>query len=72
MADRMSTRVRMDRIRDNADDKSFLNKYYGFCCFYLGRFEEAVTCLTVALESKPEYKILWHSGLLRRSMIKKK
>lgn len=46
----------LERIWNLAEDKSFLNKYYGFCCYYLGRYDEAISYLTVALESKPEYR----------------
>jgi tetratricopeptide (TPR) repeat protein len=45
----------LDRIKETADDRAFLNRYYGFCCFYLGRYDEAVSHLTSALESMPEY-----------------
>ncbi|PKL39731.1 MAG: hypothetical protein CVV44_05785 [Spirochaetae bacterium HGW-Spirochaetae-1] len=45
----------LDNIKDTADDKSFIKKYYGFCCYYLGRFTEAVDYLTEALESQPRY-----------------
>jgi tetratricopeptide (TPR) repeat protein len=46
----------LDTIKDIADDKTFLNKYYGFCYYYLGKYQLAVDHLTVALESRPEYK----------------
>ncbi len=46
----------LDRIKNTADDKSFFNRYYGFCCYYLGRYDEAVTYLTNALKARPEYK----------------
>lgn len=45
----------LERIKDIADDKSFINRYYGFCCYYLGRYKEAISYLTEALEAKPEY-----------------
>jgi tetratricopeptide (TPR) repeat protein len=45
----------LDRIRDLADDKSFINRYYGFCYFYLGMYDHAVKYLTDALECRPEY-----------------
>jgi len=45
----------LDRIKDTAEDKSFINRYYGFCCFYLGRYDDAVKHLTAALECRPEY-----------------
>ncbi len=46
----------LDSIRDIADDKSFIHRYYGFCHYYLGNYELAVDHLTNALKSKPEYK----------------
>jgi len=46
----------LDSIRDIADNITFINKYYGFCCYHLGRFNEAVEYLTSALESSPEYE----------------
>ena len=45
----------LDRIREIADDKQFVNKYYGFCHYHLGNFDEAIRYLTVALESSPRY-----------------
>jgi len=45
----------LDRIKDLADDKSFINRFYGFCSFYLGRYDDAVKYLSAALECKPEY-----------------
>lgn len=45
----------LDRIKDMAEDKSFINRYYGFCYFYLGNYDIAVTFLTEALECRPEY-----------------
>jgi tetratricopeptide (TPR) repeat protein len=45
----------LDRIRDLAEDRSFVNRYYGFCYFYLGMYDEAVKFLTEALECRPEY-----------------
>ena len=45
----------LDRIKDIADDRVFINKYYGFCHYYLGHFEKAVSFLTSALESQPNY-----------------
>ncbi|MBN1532265.1 MAG: tetratricopeptide repeat protein [Spirochaetes bacterium] len=46
----------LDNIRDIADDKSFVSRYYGFCHYYLGNFDLAVEHLTQALHLKPEYK----------------
>ncbi len=45
----------LDNIRDIADDPSFVNKYYGFCHYHLGHYEQAVDYLTTALESNPQY-----------------
>ncbi|MBN1495326.1 MAG: tetratricopeptide repeat protein [Spirochaetes bacterium] len=45
----------LDRIKDLAEDRSFINRYYGFCNFYLGRYDDAVKYLTEALECRPEY-----------------
>lgn len=45
----------LDNIRDIATDRVFFNKYYGFCCYHLGRYDEAVSYLTTALESNPSY-----------------
>lgn len=45
----------LEAIKDTADDPAFINKYYGFCCYYLGRYNEAVTYLKEALKLQPEY-----------------
>ncbi|MDY6967202.1 MAG: tetratricopeptide repeat protein [Spirochaetota bacterium] len=45
----------LDNIKHIADDKVFLNKYYGFCYYHLGSFEKAVDFLTMAVESSPKY-----------------
>jgi len=45
----------LDRIKDLAEDRSFINRFYGFCNFYLGRYDDAVKYLTEALECRPEY-----------------
>jgi tetratricopeptide (TPR) repeat protein len=45
----------LDRIKDLAEDKSFINRFYGFCNFYLGRYDDAVKYLTEALECRPDY-----------------
>ncbi len=50
-----ATLTYLDNIRDITDDKIFLNKYYGFCYYHLGRFDEAVEHLQIALESSPRY-----------------
>jgi tetratricopeptide (TPR) repeat protein len=46
----------LDRICDIADDISFVNKYYGFCNYFLGNYDKAVSYLTIALESNPKYE----------------
>jgi tetratricopeptide (TPR) repeat protein len=46
----------LDAIKDIADDHAFINKYYGFCCYYLGRYDEAVAYLKDALKQQPEYE----------------
>jgi tetratricopeptide (TPR) repeat protein len=46
----------LDSIREIADDKSFINRYYGFCYFHLGRYNEAVKYLNDAISLHPEYK----------------
>ena len=45
----------LDNIKDIAEDKTFINRYYGFCYYYLGDYKKAVTFLTGALESHPVY-----------------
>lgn len=45
----------LDNIKDIADDKQFVNKYYGFCYYHLGDFNRAIEFLTVAMESSPQY-----------------
>lgn len=45
----------LDRIKDLAEDRSFINRFYGFCHFYLGMYDKAVKYLTEALECRPEY-----------------
>jgi len=46
----------LDSIKDIADDKSFIHRYYGFCHYYMGNYELAVEHLTSAMENKPQYK----------------
>ena len=46
----------LNAIWDIADDKSFINKYYGFCCFHVGRYSEAVNYLKEAVALHPEYE----------------
>jgi tetratricopeptide (TPR) repeat protein len=45
----------LENIRTVATDTVFFNKYYGFCCYHLGRYDEAVSYLSIALESNPNY-----------------
>lgn len=45
----------LDRIRDIADDRAFIQKYYGFCHYYLGDYERAASYLSEALELSPRY-----------------
>jgi tetratricopeptide (TPR) repeat protein len=45
----------LDSIQDIADDKSFINRYYGFCCFHIGRYADAVKYLKDAVSLHPEY-----------------
>jgi tetratricopeptide (TPR) repeat protein len=45
----------LDRIKDLIEDRSFINRYYGFCYFYMGKYDSAVQYLTEALECRPEY-----------------
>ena len=46
----------LENIRETYEDKSFINKYYGFCCYFTGRYKDAVKYLTDALESQPKYR----------------
>ncbi len=55
--DYASTLFYLDNIKDIADDKVFLNKYYGFCNYHLGRYNEAVNYLSKAIEKSPKYLI---------------
>jgi tetratricopeptide (TPR) repeat protein len=45
----------LESIKGIVEDKSFFNRYYGFCCYYLGRYTEAAEYLTQALKNKSEY-----------------
>ena len=45
----------LNRIKDISEDKSFINRFYGFCYFYLGQYDESIKYLTYALEARPEY-----------------
>lgn len=55
MKDYKRTLECLDLIKDIAEDKSFISRYYGFCYYYMGRYDEAVKFLKVAVESRPEY-----------------
>jgi len=46
----------LEAIWDAFEDKSFLNKYYGFCCYHLGKFDEAVKYLKEAIQTLPKYE----------------
>jgi len=46
----------LDAIWHIADNREFINKYYGFCCFHLGRYDEAVKYLKEAILQHPEYE----------------
>ncbi len=48
--------VCLERILNISDDKVFVHKYYGFCLFHLGRYDDAVKYLTTALQSSPQYE----------------
>ena len=45
----------LDRIKDSADDLSFINQYYGFCYYHLGEYKKAVSFLQDALVLQPTY-----------------
>jgi tetratricopeptide (TPR) repeat protein len=45
----------LENIMDSYEDRIFINKYYGFCCYFLGRYEESVKYLTEALKKQPNY-----------------
>jgi len=70
----------LDCIKDIADDKAFLNKYYGFCYYHLGMFDKAVKYLQTALESSPKYaqfknylkKVTYENKLKEIGDVKKK
>ena len=53
--DYKNTLACLDKIRDIADDISFINRYYGFCHYHLGNYDKAVDYLQTALESLPQY-----------------
>jgi tetratricopeptide (TPR) repeat protein len=46
----------LDRVPESAEDAEFINKYYGFCHYHLGDYEKAISYLTKAIESNPNYK----------------
>ncbi|HOO71651.1 MAG TPA: tetratricopeptide repeat protein [Spirochaetota bacterium] len=45
----------LDNIKTIADDKAFINRYYGFCYYHLGMYEKAAEYLTTALKNLPQY-----------------
>ncbi len=45
----------LDIIADRSEDRHFINRYYGFCYYYLGDYDRAVKYLQEAIESRPEY-----------------
>ncbi len=45
----------LENVRDTAGDRVFFNKYYGFCCYHTGSYDDAVNYLTTALESSPAH-----------------
>lgn len=47
----------LDMIQDVSEDKMFINKYYGFCYYYLGDNKKAVEFLSKALENSPRYEV---------------
>jgi tetratricopeptide (TPR) repeat protein len=49
------TLFHLNNIRDIADDKLFLNKYFGFCYYHLGMYDDALRYLNLAVESSPGY-----------------
>lgn len=46
----------LDRIRHIADDKSFMDRYLGFCHYHLGNYKLAAVYLSSALETHPAYE----------------
>ena len=45
----------LDRIKNIADNPEFINRYYGFCLYFLGDFTKAVDYLGKAMETNPAY-----------------
>jgi len=45
----------LDRIYDIADNKSFIEKYYGFCYYHLGNYKKAISFLNDALKNTKGY-----------------
>lgn len=45
----------LNAIWEIADDKSFINRYYGFCCFHMGQYQRAAGYLKEAVANHPEY-----------------
>lgn len=46
----------LNRIRDIAEDQTFINRYFGFCHYHLGSYKLAAQYLTSALETHPAYE----------------
>jgi len=55
--DYITTLNYLNNIKNITSDKPFLNKFYGFCFYHLGRYNEAVEYLTIAIETNPKYII---------------
>ncbi|MBN2040234.1 MAG: tetratricopeptide repeat protein [Spirochaetes bacterium] len=53
--DYAKTLFHLNNIKDIADDKVFLNKYFGFCYYHLGQYNEAVKYLNSAIQQNPKY-----------------
>ena len=46
----------LDRIASRAEDQAFIFRYYGFCHYHLGHYDQAIGFFTQALESSPKYQ----------------
>ena len=53
--DYQSVLLCLEWIKDIAEDKAFVKKYYGFFMYLLGNYNEAVDALSEALRFSPEY-----------------
>ena len=45
----------LDCIKDTADNREFINRYYGFCYYFLEDYTNAVKYLGMAMESNPAF-----------------